>query len=84
MFYKEEMKAKKPDDRADWDRVVHQPTRLKSARHCQLVKGKVVPQSVTVQDAVTIGIRQIQGFEASWPSGFQAAIPMKIVTRSVS
>ena len=48
-----------------------------------LVTGKIIrAPSVNVNNAITLGEKQMETFEQSWPDGFHGTIPKKVVTMS--
>lgn len=49
-----------------------------------IVSGKISSNLVNVDNAVTIGNKQMEMFECSWPEGFNATITNKVVTMKIN
>ena len=49
-----------------------------------VVSGRISPDSVNVENSVTIGKEQMKKYEATWPGGFNDALPIKVITISVT
>ena len=49
-----------------------------------VVSGRISPGSVNVKNSVTIGKEQMKKYEATWPSGFNDALPNKVITMFVT
>ena len=45
-----------------------------------IVTGQVAPDEINVDRAVSIGQKQLEEFERSWPEGFRASISKKVIT----
>ena len=53
----------------------HQPSGM-----VNIVTGEIGPESVNIDQAVSIGWQQMVDFQATWPEGFNETICRKIVT----
>ena len=49
-----------------------------------IVTGRISPDSVIVDESLSLGNEQMQHFEASWPDSFDGPLPRKVVTMSIS
>ena len=49
-----------------------------------VVSGRISPDSVNVENSVTIGKEQMKKYEATWPGGFNDALPIKVISISVT
>ena len=49
-----------------------------------VVSGRISPDSVNVKNSVTIGKEQMKKYEATWPGGFNDALPNKVITMFVT
>ena len=49
-----------------------------------IVTGRISPDSVIVDESLSLGNEQMQHFEAGWPDSFYEPLPSKGVTMSIS
>ena len=49
-----------------------------------IVSGRIGPDSVNVDNAVSIGRTQLHTYDSSWPEGFNGALSKNVTTMAVS